>query len=142
MTDTRYIVAVDANWEQETRQNQTASQAAEFLIKRYASPEYDPEQVLLYLYIDDGSITLYDDIDYSFEKYSDKELDIEYHIASYTSTQLVFKFPGEEELVDQPTAYEGLQAQIERRDYALQKQPDLEYARIRYRLEPEWKTVS
>lgn len=140
MTDTRYIVSVEVDSYANLFSNQTANEAAEFLIHWYVSPDYDPEHTSLYLYLDDGSIDVYND--FSYEKYSDKELDIEYHIAAHASTQLVFKFPNEEELVDQPTDYSGLKAQIERRNYALKHVQDLEYARIRYRLEPEWKTVN
>lgn len=144
MTDTRYIVSVvidSCNFGYEDLfSNQTANEAAEFLIEWYASPDYDPEHTSLYLYLDDGSIDVYND--FSYEKYSNKELDIEYHIAAHTTTQLVFKFLDGDELVDQSTYYSGLQAQIGRRNAVLDFHPGLEYARIRYRLEPEWKTVN
>lgn len=139
MTDTRYIVSVDTNWHEETRQNQTANEAAEFLIEWYASPDYSPTHTALYLYLDDGSIDFYDD--FSYDKYSNKELSVVDHIRSHANTQLVFKFSGQDESLDTATQFAGIEEQVNSL-HTFKHLPELEYIRIRYRLEPEWKTVS
>lgn len=141
MTDTRYIVAGQVDFYEEMKSDLSASEAAEFLINWYASIEFNPEDenMNLYLYLDDGSIDLYDD--FSYEKYANKELNVVDHINTYASTQLVFKFPGQDESLDTASQYLGIEEQVASL-HAFKHLPDLEYIRIRYRLEPEWKTVS